>query len=81
MDWRPIETAPKDGASLLLFREGEMMVGRWYSGYNEWGVSPPVHENQVRTWASIGPKEFWPGPTHWMPLPEPPHAPPDPRPR
>lgn len=60
--WQPIETAPKDGTSLLLARKhmsGELIVvsGSWNSG----GAMHMPH------WMSpvLGFQ-----PTHWMPLPD-----------
>ena len=66
MKWQPIETAPKDGTTIIAFRptspphiEGMCWVadddgtGDWYWSYD--GDGPGVH--MVK-------------PTHWMPLPE-----------
>ena len=65
-EWQPIETAPKDGTSILVYSEkgdkgaflpGGMAVDRWQREYTTgFGEFNPYH---------------WP-PTHWMPLPEPP---------
>lgn len=58
-EWRPIETAPKDGTKLLLWA-GNAVVGQWYAkvvGTPVWSVSWNGDEFE---------------PTHWMPLPEPP---------
>lgn len=76
-EWQPIETAPKDGAWVLLYspdeRERErgdpaVQVGCWgSSGYNRnnhWVYGPEGHEHAHR-------HGFY-GATHWMPLPEPP---------
>ena len=57
MEWQPIETAPKDGASVLIGRAqwpepfvAHLEDGRWYiDGEDE-------------------PFDF--APTHWMPLPD-----------
>jgi hypothetical protein len=55
--WRPIETAPKDGTVLLGYDNGFGREIVW------WSV--PMNE-----WYSDGePLEFW-TPTHWMPLPD-----------
>lgn len=56
--WRPIETAPKDGTSLLLYhyRNGEF-VGKWSTSIERWCIA-----------GSDGFGE----PSFWMPLPEPP---------
>ena len=59
--WQPIETAPKDGSSILLTdsSDGSIKECRWDYCLG-WG--DPVYSE----W-SFGGK-----PTHWMPLPEPP---------
>jgi hypothetical protein len=58
--WQPIETAPKDGTSILGYYLNEMAVIRWQKGWNEWHYAQPRGSN------------WWP--THWMPLPPPPAA-------
>lgn len=62
-DWQPIETAPRDGSDIIVYRpkaNGDYIphvgVDYWFKGYC-WGKSN--HECQ---------------PTHWTPLPEPPSA-------
>lgn len=60
MNWMPIETAPRDGTRILMFRYGwaeSMAVGYWDS---TWSAFCPVGGS------------FFQGATHWMPLPEPP---------
>lgn len=75
-EWQPIETAPK---------ETEILVGRYVD--KEWRICQSGHyyepgnylENEPPGWfwscdwdnGSVTDDE---GPTHWMPLPEPPHA-------
>lgn len=54
--WQPIETAPKDGRTMLLWCGTVERLGGWVL-YNEQG-----------TWAFDGGHEGQP--THWMPLPE-----------
>lgn len=66
--WRPIETAPKDGTSVLLFADnwGEPVVGSFAYSHDENG-----DETEVRDWfSSFG--DTLDEPEHWMPLPEPP---------
>jgi hypothetical protein len=56
MNWRPIETAPRDGTLILMIKDGNHMIGYWLNDppmWIEWCVG------QVN-------------PTHWMPLPPPP---------
>lgn len=57
-EWRPIETAPKDGFHILLYRPEIVFVG-YYGGANSgWRHNAP------------GLDAIWPLPTHWMPLPD-----------
>ena len=55
--WQPIETAPKDGSSVILFEPFEMVAcsGYWAEEDNEW-------------FPSRG-KQFLQQPTHWQPMP------------
>lgn len=59
-EWQPIETAPKDGSTVLTFRlfngAPQIADAKWFSDAGEWGQ---------RSWRY--PSEG--GPTHWMPLP------------
>jgi hypothetical protein len=67
--WQPIETAPKDGTWILIYKpfnlcgfdDSEWFLGkymvRWFDGY--WCIS----QNQMLEY-----------PTHWMPLPNPPQT-------
>jgi hypothetical protein len=73
-EWQPIETAPKSGMDILLLY-GSVHEGRWHVASS----APDVQRKQKifeHGW-------YWAGfngpvgpifPTHWMPLPEPPHA-------
>ncbi len=59
-EWKPIETAPKDGSHVLLYRPEIQFVG-YYGGANSgWRISAPDLP------------AMWPLPTHWMQLPDPP---------
>lgn len=55
--WRPIESAPKDGSSVLLFVPSYQCVGSW------------LNTIEGGEWCS---GEWDVEPTHWMPLPSPP---------
>lgn len=63
MQWRPIETAPKDGTPLLLLwpDAAEKMAVMWWDEYVE---------NWLGYYDGINPG--YQPPTHWMPLPPPP---------
>jgi len=62
-EWQPIETAPKDGRRILVYRPGKhkystVDIDFWQvnrAPLNCWWHSPSDGQ-----------------PTHWMPLPEPP---------
>ena len=62
MQWRPIETAPRDGTEILTIRENGF-IGKavWYD--NPFGRKDTVIENASGKWWSV---------THWKPLDAPP---------
>ena len=66
MNWKDIETAPKDGTRVLVFSGDWIAIAYWKSDAQIWCVwdcedyFPSVH--------LVGDD----APTHWMPLPEPP---------
>ena len=65
MTWKPIETAPKDGTSILIWRHG-IAIGRWNS--DQWAKSPRPYwagtdeALRGRLWARAN------IPTHWQPI-------------
>jgi hypothetical protein len=59
MQWQPIETAPKDGLSVLLYEDFEPAI---CAGY--WGL-------ESEAWISHRSQSFWRPPTHWMPIQKP----------
>jgi hypothetical protein len=72
MDWQPIEAAPQDGSWVLL-TGGKIDYG--------WDGDDGMPSMVVGQWACKGWQFAWydsgyygeyEGPTHWMPLPEPP---------
>ena len=60
--WQTIESAPKDGTSVLMFRKGDLWPGVVFYAHGRW------------SWSTSG---QWAGnPTHWAPcLPPPPASP------
>ena len=77
MAWQPIETAPKDGTTILLYKPDERMVGEYIlAGY--WGEWP----GQGECWIACDgkPQGYYSPtaecdqgyPTKWQPLPAPP---------
>jgi hypothetical protein len=67
MDWRTIESAPREGWLLLhsakwSFPAAEVQIGKWNPARELWGDPGGFHFNAMH------------GPTHWQPLPVPPRA-------
>jgi len=65
-DWRPIETAPRDGTPVLLrCKDRQMQVGEFANrsdGTSFWEIGH----------TESGPLGLLQEATHWMPLPNPP---------
>jgi hypothetical protein len=61
--WQPIETAPKDGTTVLVYDAARCRL-TWTTEFEdgEWGWPGPYFQAE---------------PTHWMPLPSPPQPAPD----
>lgn len=71
--WQPIETAPRDGTVVLAYNARGARSGHRHF----FAFSDPAPEGQC--WAAEAgwrePGRDWPSyPTHWMPLPAPPHT-------
>lgn len=71
MQWRPIETAPKDGTKILVFTvHGDIELSEWYEIW--WDDYEPEGElfRKVRKLSGSG----WNSnmPVLWHPLPNPP---------
>ena len=62
MEWKPIETAPKDGTPILGVADREITTIFWCEDYWSLCVSGAFAEDGEWT------------PTHWMPLPVPPNC-------
>ena len=73
MKWQPIETAPKDGTSILVYpptwKTKRAAIAKWNP--NRYAKNPKGYwerdDDMQRVTISRGAT-----PTHWMPLPEPP---------
>ena len=64
-EWQPIETAPKDGTSMLVVsRDGLVMIDKWHVCH--------THPLGKPSYLSYNDWQFSKDPTHWMPLPAPP---------
>lgn len=73
-EWQPIETAPKDGSSILVFCKYGVRIAYW-------NIGPCIWERKsVPCWTVFEPDDYFYAehlleeaePTHWMPLPLPP---------
>ena len=75
MEWKPIETAPKDGFPYLFFYPNAIGMRRYSSRY--WATGEWRHGGKTITegwsdeWRQLRLED---DPTHWMPLPEPPKS-------
>ena len=65
MQWRPIETAPKDGTEFLAVWNGDVVCAYWC--VNDGKTLPGRRNNWYRSTFSQPSKNT--DPTHWMPLP------------
>lgn len=77
-DWQPIETAPKNGESVILAQGRFVEVGFWVdTSHQEQQLVSSSGRRETYEWVDVvsgyweGTTEIY-GPTHWMPLPEPP---------
>lgn len=69
-DWKPIETAPKDGTRILLFQRGKVVCGSWDEQPLNSKPKPFWSHDRIRVFGVTDAREN--PPTHWMPLPPPP---------
>lgn len=56
-DWRPIETAPKDGTRLRAWGGGMEWHVRWTGGWTGYSVGGWILDNGIAI-----------NPTHWQPI-------------
>lgn len=81
MEWQPIETAPKDGTRIMLWRGyprfgfwQEMVIAQWFNDSWRW-PDPRENASTHDVWSEddlyygFEDEENF---THWMPLPPPP---------
>lgn len=78
VEWRPIETAPKDGkpfTAVSMSRHGELYDSKTFKPFSCWwseagDFSDPAWVREVHGFRSFG--NHVAHPTHWLPLPLPP---------
>lgn len=63
-EWQPIETAPKDGTPILVYRPAASGVGYIQKVSGDYAM---LHKSGKWVWACSNDAAQ---PTHWMPLPE-----------
>lgn len=70
-EWKPIETAPKDGTEILLL---EYLSEDDYGSVDRgcWGFVETSDYNGEKIYDWLSNYGHIEEPTHWMPLPEPP---------
>ena len=67
-DWKPIETAPRDGTQILVEDLSVACIVAWWSSMHSafvW-IHPDLCQSEGTAYLN---------PTHWMPLPPPPERP------
>ena len=79
MEWQPIETAPKDGTEILVWRSDcGILLARWDAPENflsdreceELGESAEQYDWLYADFVAGGRMEGAEAPTHWQPLPD-----------
>lgn len=70
-DWQPIETAPRDGTVVLVFRECQDWPVR---GYGRWVAAYEIDDWICRGFHGIQGDMTFSAPTHWRPLCAPPQV-------
>jgi hypothetical protein len=73
MEWQPIETAPKDGTPILVWRKAGIV---WLAYWND-SFLHVQSDQHMPAWVVFDCEDPWfsetyQSPTHWQPLPEPP---------
>lgn len=68
MDWQLIETAPRDGTSILLWDGRSVFEGGWFDSW--YGDESGACWMAANLDEEYGAAVF---PTHWQPLPPPPN--------
>ena len=69
LEWRSIDTAPKDGTNVLVVG----LAGHWVASFRfPMRGEPQCESHYAKEWRDGGGR--WATPTHWMPLPQPPEV-------
>lgn len=77
-DWQLIETAPKDGTRVLLFNGQDVKICRWTYWVSGKFNQKTCRLEDFKQWIWNEDDAYYTSdfrePTHWMPLPNPPHT-------
>lgn len=70
-EWQPIETAPRDGTWVLVYRKEDgtrnpISIRHWRR-WQRGSTAPTFEQRWVDEWSQS--RSLWES-THWMPLPE-----------
>lgn len=71
MQWQPIETAPKDGGSILVYCPNMRIYGKNGNVVITYWQRHAAHDPRY-AYGWVGLYDDKNEPTHWMPLPQPP---------
>ena len=72
-NWQPIETAPKDGEQIVLAKYGWVYPQTGGKKFVLWWLCDGHWSSRFENWNDGIEPSGLAGPTHWMPLPEPPN--------
>ncbi len=76
MEWRDIESAPKDGTDVLvmyMYIDTQVVHNAFYASDGDgWDTGDVGWWSYEHSEVSRIKLDGWMSPTHWMPLPEPP---------
>jgi hypothetical protein len=67
-DWQPMDAAPKDGRTILVWRRGKCDLAHWDD--NRYAKHPKPFWGSYGIWGSTSDRGT--PPAAWQPLPEPP---------
>jgi hypothetical protein len=71
MEWRAIESAPRDGTHVLLLVDEYSIEGWWVVREDYYGNDRSAWQPATLDWHGCGCCQgSEPEPTHWMPLPK-----------
>ena len=77
VEWQEIETAPKDGTTILIVGKPDNLVvnGDTLTSFKQSAIYTAAWDEIDAAFCLSGGSWLGPfvDPTHWMPLPEPPH--------